>query len=213
MGSLDRHLFHHWRFYIAALVGVVVYAVMFRTHGPLQTAAAGDMFCLVYLAGGVSLLTRWTHHDLKHRAATEDDGIAVVIALAVLLAIINIATVFVAINHRQHLGAWSLVLALAAAPLSWFMLHTISAFHYANLHYSEKRGGVGYCLEFPGTEEPGPWDFVYFSFVIGMTAQVSDVQVRTVRMRRVVTGHSIVSFFFNTVLIAVAVNMAVALAA
>ena len=157
---------------------------------------------------------RWTHRDLKARASTEDDGILAVILIAVVVVTFNIAEVFVAINQQHHPDTLSLLLALAAAPLGWFMLHTISAFHYANLHYFDRgEGKSGNCLEFPGTEDPGPWDFVYFSFVIGMTAQVSDVQIRTVNMRRVVTGHSIVSFFFNTVLIAVAVNMAVATAA
>jgi len=190
----------------------VVYAVMLITHGPLPVAAGGDAFCVVYLIGGVSLLMSWTHCDLKHRASTEDDGIMIVILIAVALVVLNIVEVFTAINQHNRPSALTLILALAAAPLSWFMLHTISAFHYANLHYFEAREGGEHCLEFPGTSEPGPWDFVYFSFVIGMTAQVSDVQILSGRMRRVVSGHSIVSFFFNTVLIAVAVNMAVAYA-
>ena len=97
---------------------------------------------------------------------------------------------------------------LAAAPLGWFVLHTISAFHYANLYYFDPPGeeGAGQALSFPGRKDPGLWDFVYFSFVIGMTFQVSDVQIRTTGMRRVVLAHSIVSFFFATVMIALVVN-------
>lgn len=193
---------------------MAVYAAMLLTHWPLPAAAAGsDVFCIAYLIGGVSLLSRLTHSELKRRASTEDDGILIVMVIAVALVVLNIVEGFAAINQHHHPNALYMTLALAAAPLSWFMLHTISAFHYANLHYFDAREGMGECLEFPGAKEPGPWDFVYFSFVIGMTAQVSDVQIRTVKMRRVVTAHSIVSFFFNTVLIAVAVNMAVAYAA
>ena len=67
-------------------------------------------------------------------------------------------------------------------------------------------------LDFPGCAAPGPWDFLYFSFVVGMTAQVSDVQVKTSVMRRAVLGHGVISFFFNTVFIAMAENAAVAMA-
>ena len=108
-----------------------------------------------------------------------------------------------------------LVLAGLGAPMGWLVLHTVMAFHYANLHYfddpeitSDDKGD----LDFPGCEEPGPWDFLYFAFVIGMTCQVSDVQVKTSVMRRAVLGHGVVAFFFNTVFIAMVVNAAVAMA-
>jgi uncharacterized membrane protein len=93
------------------------------------------------------------------------------------------------------------------------MLHMMMAFHYAYLFYSEParvKGGSG--LLFPDTREPGAADFLYYSFVIGMTAQVSDVQVCSTRIRRTTLWHSIVSFFFNTVLIAMAVNAVIAIA-
>jgi uncharacterized membrane protein len=88
------------------------------------------------------------------------------------------------------------------------------AFHYASLHYfddPEVETDEG-DLKFPGDSEPGVWDFLYFSFVVGMTAQVSDVAVTTTPMRRAVIMHGVISFFFNTVLIAMAVNAAVAMA-
>ena len=93
------------------------------------------------------------------------------------------------------------------------MLHTLAAFHYANLFYAPapaaaRRGG----LDFPGTPEPGPWDFLYFAFVIGMTAQVSDVAVRTTPLRRTALAHGVASFFYNAVILALAVNAALAYA-
>ena len=97
------------------------------------------------------------------------------------------------------------------------MLHVIAAFHYAEVYYAPnnlalpKRGKV-WSLSFPNTEEPGVWDFLYFSFVIGMTAQVSDVQVASTQMRKLTLSHGVVSFLFNTVLITLAVNIAVILA-
>jgi uncharacterized membrane protein len=66
-------------------------------------------------------------------------------------------------------------------------------------------------LLFPGGQEPEPWDFLYYSFVVGMTAQVSDVAILTPRMRQLTLIHAVVSFFFNTVILAIVVNAAVTL--
>ncbi len=89
--------------------------------------------------------------------------------------------------------------------LSWAAIHTTFALHYAHEYY---RGTVG-GLAFPGDgkEEPDYWDFVYFSFVIGMTAQVSDVGITDRIIRRTATVHGIVSFVFNTALLALTINI------
>ena len=208
---INRHLSHHGRFYAAAALGAAVYAAMRLAHVSVAAAAAGDTFFAVYLAASAWLIHNSTKADVKSRAKTEDEGIMIVVAIALAAVAFNVADIFVVLNQGHRPDYLSLTLALVAAPLGWFMLHTISAFHYVNLYYftsdteaSEK------ALEFPGTKEPYLWDFIYFSFVIGMTAQVSDVQICTTGMRRAVTGHSVISFFFNTVLIAMAVNAAVA---
>lgn len=202
------HFYHHNRFYLALAVGLAVFAVMELLHAPVPGAAAGDAFFVVYLLGALRILIKHTTADLKRRAAYEDEGIAIVVGIALLVIGTNLVGVFVALNAGTRLDTPSLVLLLAAAPLGWCVLHTISAFHYANLHYFDPPGECepGTALEFPGTKEPDLYDFIYFSFVIGMTAQVSDVQVAASDMRRAVTAHSIVSFFFNTVLIALVVN-------
>ena len=115
-------------------------------------------------------------------------------------------------NSHGHITG-PLLLALAAAPLGWFTLHVMAAFHYANLFYGPCLAGQDPPLLFPGGAQPAAWDFLYYAFVVGMTAQVSDVQVAEGRMRRATLGHGVVSFLFNTVLIAMAVNAVVTLAA
>jgi uncharacterized membrane protein len=94
---------------------------------------------------------------------------------------------------------------------SLFVLHTVATLHYARLYYSGIAEGVEKGLSLPGTAEPAAWDFLYYSFVVGLTAQVSDVQVLCTPMRRLTMLHGIISFVFNTVLIALAVNTIVAL--
>ena len=100
-----------------------------------------------------------------------------------------------------------LALATATIALSWAFTHTIFALHYAHDFYGE-RGAKQGGLNFPGDDEPDYWDFVYFSFVIGMTSQVSDVAVTSKLIRRTVNAHGIVSFFFNATLLALTVNIA-----
>ena len=95
--------------------------------------------------------------------------------------------------------------------ISWTTLHVIYAVHYAHIYYdpTERKddGKVRGGLEFPGTKEPDYWDFVYFSFVVGMTCQVSDVQITARHLRHLATAHGVVSFFYNTVVVALAVNV------
>ena len=203
-----EHFHHHGRFYVAVGLGVAVYVSFLLLHGPAPLAAAADAFFVSYLCAALLLVRRATAEHLRKRAATEDEGALLVVTITLAIIAINLASIFIALNRdRPPLGA-PLVLAVAAAPLGWFVLHTMSAFHYANLHYFDPPGdaGPGQALDFPGAKDPDLWDFFYFSFVIGMTAQVSDVQICATGMRRAVTGHSIASFFFNTVLIALVVN-------
>ena len=162
------------------------------------------------LAGSLLLAARLDGKDLDHRADIEDEG-AVVVFLITLVAVATASVaVFVALSKAHSLPFSSLLLILAGAPLGWMMLHTVSAFHYANRFYAAPDDAAP--LLFRGAGRPDTWDFLYFSFTIGMTAQVSDVQVTAGAMRRTVLVHSFLSFFFNTVLLAMAVNAVLALA-
>jgi uncharacterized membrane protein len=104
-----------------------------------------------------------------------------------------------------HLG-----LSIATIVSSWLLVHTIFAQHYAHSYYREDRT-LDECkadgLDFPGEIEPDYWDFLYFSFVIGMTSQVSDVNVTSRQIRRLSLIHGILSFFFNTTILAMAINI------
>jgi len=192
-------------------MGVLGYLAAKLLKDPLPFAAAGDLFFISYLCLSTAFLLRLTHEDLDQRASEEDEGIAIVVLIALAGIAFNAFDIFTALN-QAHPGGLALFSALIGAPLGWATLHMIYAHHYANLHYFDPEEGVSGvpALKFPATERPGPSDFVYFSFVVGMTAQVSDVLIQSSPMRRAVLFHSIVSFFYNTVLIAMAVNAVVA---
>lgn len=206
------YLYHHSRFYAAALLGIAVYFLTWACEPPARIAAAGDAFFLAYLVASALLVVQLDEEGLKKRAAIEDEGAFIVFLIALAVIALCSVGIFTVLNQKQNPGTLSFVLSVASAPLGWFTLHTIGAFHYANTHYLGGTGGKTKALKFPGAGEPGTWDFLYFSFVVGMTAQVSDVQVLTTAMRRSTLIHSVVSFFFNTVLIAMAVNAVVATA-
>jgi uncharacterized membrane protein len=204
----------HIRFYIALACGLLTFAAAHVAGLDIASLAGGDVFYLVFLVVCALTIVRQKPADLKMRARNEDEGIAIVILVTLATMVFFCEAAFVAINNKHGLALVPLLLAGLGAPLGWLVLHTVMAFHYADLHYftdPDCKDDSG-DLEFPGKGDPGPWDFLYFSFVIGMTAQVSDVQVLTTPMRRTVLWHGMISFFFNTVFIAMAVNAAVAMA-
>lgn len=150
---------------------------------------------------------------MRRRASVADEGIPLIVLLALAAVVLSLAAIFALLAGEGRPDPWDLPLAIASVPLGWLTLHTIAASHYVHLYYATEGEDVrAGGLDFAGTREPGAWHFLYFSFVIGMTAQVSDVTVHAAGMRRLVLGHSIVAFFYNTVLLALAVNVAVTLA-
>lgn len=216
IGSIRRHITRHRYFYLSALLGVAAWIATRAALPSLSSPLAWDVFFCGYIVMMTVEAFRTTPPRLRKQAAVEDEGMIVIILVTLTAICLNLASLFVILNRGNKPDTLLLLLSIASAPLGWFMLHTIAAFHYGHLYYAAARpdgrankdaGG----LTFPDTSEPVSWDFFYFSFVIGMTAQVSDVQVTARAMRQVVLAHSLASFFFNTVLIAAAVNIAVVL--
>ena len=204
------HVKRHGRFYLAALTGVSAGLIGFQLQLKLRLVLGGDVFFLVYLGLMAVFAARVTPDGLRARAAEEDEGLPLIFLLTLVAIVLSISAIFVVLNSQAAGFGLSTLVALASVPLGWAMVHTLAAFHYANLYYKPRPdGGEEGGLAFPGNGEPGAWDFLYFAFVIGMTAQVSDVAVASTSLRRVVLAHAVVSFFYYAVILAVAVNAAV----
>jgi uncharacterized membrane protein len=214
MKGLIAFLARHGRFYIALVCGLATIGAARLLGFDAPLLAGGDVFYLVFLVLCGVMIAGQKKADLKRRAKSEDEGIVVVLLITVATMGFFCDAVFTALNKKHGLDIPPLVLAGIGAPLGWLVLHTVMAFHYADIHYFDDPDCADddKDLEFPGRGDPGPWDFLYYSFVVGMTCQVSDVQVRTTVMRRTTLVHGVVSFFFNTVFIAMAVNAGVSLA-
>ncbi|MEO7054254.1 MAG: DUF1345 domain-containing protein [Rhizomicrobium sp.] len=209
--ALSRHV----RFYIALGCGLIAFGIGRMADLPVALLAGGDVFYLVFLGLCLVMVAGQSAEDLKIRAKKEDEGIAIVIVIILATLLFFSLAVFEALGKKHGIELLPVMLAGIGAPLGWLVLHTAMAFHYADLHYFDDPDTADDDtgdLDFPGNAQPCAWDFLYFSFVVGMTAQVSDVVVKTTTMRRTVLWHGVVSFFFNTVFIAMAVNAAVAMA-
>lgn len=180
----------------------------------VREALAWDISALVYLALAFRIMLSCTGEVVRARAARRDDGrlvVLVVILLAIAAGFISIAGLLNEVKESAH-DPRMLHLALAAATLllSWTVTQVVFTLHYAHEFYRPSNGqssAVG-GLGFLGDNNPDYWDFFYFATSIGAASQTSDVSIHTKPLRRLVTLHAITSFFFNTAVLALAINLA-----
>lgn len=200
----------HFRFFIALLVGAVVAALLQLTALPveLRILAAANALFVTYLALMLHFAITATPEMLRRHAEQTDEGVWTILLLAVLAVSISLTSILLVLSTPND-SAPTRLLALGSVPLGWAALQVLAGFHYAHLYYQPRRSKTTACLNFPGTDHPGPWDFLYFAFGIGMTAQVADVATAATQVRKVVLVHSIGSFFYNTIILALAVNAVV----
>jgi uncharacterized membrane protein len=197
------------RLFGSVLVGVVVALVLTVAtvwRPATRILVAWDVFLGLYLVLVAHLMASSTIEHIRQRADVEDEGQVTILVLTVAAALASLAAIFAELGAQNGRRPLHMALAGATILLSWAFIHTIFAVHYAHEFYDAEIGGG---LAFPGDErEPDYWDFVYFSFVIGMTSQVSDVGVTNRVIRRLVAAHGVVSFVFNATLLALTVNIA-----
>lgn len=175
--------------------------------------AAWDAALLVLLGYPWQLIVRSDSQATREHAAIEDPGKVVLFFITVVGGALSLlVTVVLLRSPEAYMPAdradlvWLLIaLGCAAVVGAWALVHTAFTFHYAHLFYREDGDPGG--LDFPGGEEPDDLDFAYFAFTIGMTFQTSDVEVSDRELRRVVLRHALLSFVFNTAILALAVSL------
>jgi uncharacterized membrane protein len=203
------------RLVLGVVAGVVVF---FAARGSLRlwsAAIAGwNAFAAMILA--LDWLIIWTtpQRKIRERAQQEDLSRLLIFIFVVVAACAALFAVgFLIRAHKDQSGghfAVHLLLTLSTVISSWALLHTVYSLRYAHAYYgdSDEPGVHQHAggLLFPGDRPPNYFDFAYFSFVVGMTCQVSDVQITSRRMRRITLIHSILSFGFNTLILALLIN-------
>jgi len=204
-----------WRFVkgrrwtvLSLLIFLVTMAVLL--HAGLRPASAVllgfDLAALVFLGIFARLFNRASPSHMRSQARALDTGRWGVLWGGVLLSAVVLAALGNELHAAKGGGLLELAVGVLSVVLSWLFLNVMFAVHYAHGYYGDfgkKHAG----LEFPDTPEPDYWDFAYFSIVVGMTFQVSDVQITSKYLRRVVLLHSVIAFFFNVFIIAITVNI------
>ncbi|HXF16885.1 MAG TPA: DUF1345 domain-containing protein [Burkholderiales bacterium] len=174
----------------------------------------GVLLAMILLAG----LRNTSPETMKRIADRQDAGKWAVLLLTLLAATASLITIagevpFVR-NATDLEKLWRIALIVVTIILSWTFIHTIFTLHYAHDYYSTSPVAAGKPrkgLAFPGEAMPTYMDFAYFSFTIGMTFQVSDVQVTDADMRKLALTHGIISFFYATGILALTINMVASL--
>ena len=211
---LRSHLVHNQRHYLGGATGVAVGLLLPGTWSlPLRAVIGWDIAILVHLAMVLVMMGTSSHRQTRQHAAVENEGRLVLLTVTTIATLASLFAIGELLSGDRDLPADQRMVHFALGGitilLSWLFMHALFAVHYAHDHYRTlRRGGTPAGLEFPGTSEPDYWDFCYFSYTIGMTAQTSDVVVNGSELRRLTLVHGIVSFCFNTVLLAITVGIA-----
>jgi uncharacterized membrane protein len=214
--KVSTRLNAHRRLLLALLVAVAAALLLPATLPPsARLAVAWDSAVVVFLAMTLWVVQTSPPDQMQQTVLANDQG-RVGILLLVLLAVgASLAAIFFLVQNANDTSDGpplaEVALAVATIVCSWFLTHVMFALHYAHRFYrddpdtpeSDATGG----LNFPGETSPHYWDFLYFAFVLGMTSQVSDVQVTSGPMRRLVLWHGVLSFAFYTIILALSINI------
>ncbi len=195
------------------VAGIAVAAVPLPVGWQFRGLLGWSVGIAVYLVLAWWVCSAFDSKRTRERAQAQDEPSAVLLMLMVLATMACVAAITLLMQQSRDLDGLArglhVGLAVVALVTSWLFIQTVFAFHYAHLYYFEEKqkepDGPG--LEFPGGLAPDYFDFLYYSHVVGMTSQVSDVQVTSREMRRLTLFHGVLSFAFNMLIVALSINV------
>ena len=212
LGALSARLPRHIAFVVAAVAGAAAAAICVPLVPAYAVGIGANVLFATYLAMAFLELPVLSADYLTQRPDDADSPMAAIFGVTATVVAVAMGSLFLSLNDSGG-DMLAIGLSVVSVLLGWFTVHTMAALHYAHEYYVDvdpgKKVSVRGGLEFPGGGKPDGYDFLYFSYVIGMTAQVADVAVTSQVMRRRVTLHGVYSFLFNTVIVAATVNVIV----
>lgn len=214
MIDVRRAVTGHFRTAIAIVVGLATYAVCIPFfENPSRTIIAWDAFAIVLLGFFIELAWSATPDQMPANAKSQQEAEWTIFFIVVLGTIMSFVAIIGEFSGTKDLSPATrhehVTLVVVTLVLSWLVTQIVFGFRYAHEYYTAtKPGTIDKGLDFPGEEEPDYWDFAYFAIVLGMTFQVSDVQISSRKLRRLATLHGLLGFTFNTVILALTVNLA-----
>ncbi|MFL1397392.1 DUF1345 domain-containing protein [Acinetobacter baumannii] len=212
---LGRSVQNRPHFFIALIFGVVVASLLaWLTSWKWSTIllASWNGSISLYLLHVWKLMRSADHSQMQQQAKKQDESKWVIMLIVLLAITMSLVAILVQLSqlpsgHYEKLG--HVALALLTIISAWLFMHTVFALHYAHDFYmalsrNEENGG----LDFPGTEHPTYPDFLYFCYIIGTSAQTADVSITNKHMRLLNLFHAVLSFGFNTTILAICINVA-----
>ena len=203
----------HHRFLVAAILSALVFAGLAgRVSMMWHIFVTWDCFSFSTLVMAWIRIVSANPRNARQSARLQDSSYTAMFVFVVVSACASLLALGILLGSSakdlsKGLLTEHILLSLTTVVCSWSLVHTVFAIRYAHLFYSKSPSAHGAGLDFPGEKEPDYLDFAYFSFVIGMTFQVSDVQITSRAIRRLALIHGIVSFAFNMVILALTVNI------
>ena len=203
----------HHRFLIALVLSAIAYvALMGRVSGMAHIFVTWDFFSFCILVLAWVRIVNACPSSARKTARLQDSSYTAIFVFVIISACASLLALGILLGSAaKDMSGRQLtehiLLSVATVTCSWTLVHTVFAMRYAHLFYHKSESGKGDGLDFPGEKAPDYIDFAYFSFIIGMTFQVSDVQISSRAIRRLALAHSIVSFAFNMVILALTVNI------
>lgn len=199
---------------ISAFLAIITYVFVRKQefNPTILMTLLWDIFALTYIIISWTVFFTSNIEHIKKKALTDDGGKLFVFFIVVFASFVSMITVATLVISKDSLGmkeAVYLPIIIGGILLSWTLVHTTFCFHYAHLYYDNFEGTNDNMegLEFPKEKCPDYIDFAYFSFVIGMTFQVSDVEISSRKIRRLSLLHSLLSFLLNTFVVALTINL------
>ena len=203
----------HGRLAAASALGVMTALLLPARLGiAVHLLAAWDVAALILTTFAWLIILRASPAETQHHAGTHDPGRRAVSAVVIVGSAVSLLATAAILRQARTCPLdfrWLfVVLCVLTVASAWLLTHSAYALRYAHLYYRDDDEGVG-GLTFPDEAPPCYVDFAYFAFTIGMCFQVSDVSVPSRQIRRAVLGHSVLSFLYNTAILATAINLAV----
>jgi uncharacterized membrane protein len=210
------------RLFVAIGVAVVSYFFIPATLPPVtHLLIAWNVGTWLYLALHLYMIATSDEKVIRWRASITDEGQFVILVLTSVAALASMAAIFAELSITKDMKGfekdWHLVLAGTTIVSAWFFIHLTFALHYAHEYFDETKAVGGETpklrggINFPDCDDPDYWDFLYFSFIIGVAAQTADVTIGSKVIRRTSLVHSILAFFFNSAILALTINIAASL--
>jgi uncharacterized membrane protein len=194
-------------YWAAALLAVVVFvAFAQQTNVPRALLLGFNTGALFYVALAFYMMSTTHASAIKQRAIHQEEGKWTALAVSIVTAMVVLVALSLELRGAKSKSMWDVALAGSSILLAWLFVALVFAQEYAHSYYMAGKG-----LDFPGKSEPecepDYWDVTYFSLVLNMTCQTSDVAITTRPMRRLVLLQSVIAFFFNVIILAITVNV------